>query len=204
MGSSFLTTINVALGLYSVIIFFKMIIQFGLPNHPAKFTLYLVCLCVASSFAMKSLAGLGYLSPVDYLKWRAFPLVAGSLGLLLQVVISVGQFSHIQQKIISRIPLIGALLVFAFFPSEADKFYGACMLVIVLFLSISVGKARYQKRMLFKMLLFLLLSFLFILANNYWTYIIGEIFLFPALFYFFIFEQSCGVSALVDKFVSEN
>lgn len=204
MGSSFLTTINVALSLYSVILFVKTIVQFGLPNHPARFIMYLVCLCASAYFTLKALTGIGYVAPVDYLKWRTLPLVAGSLGLLLQVISSIGQASRIQQKIISRIPLIFALLVYAVFPTKADFFFIGCILATVLFLSISVGKARYQKRMILKMSLFLLIFGVLIQAGNYWVYNLGELFLFPALFYFFIFQQSFGVSALVERHVVES
>ena len=123
MGSSFLTTINALLALYSVIVFFKMIIQFGLPNHPGRFTLYLVSLCAASYFSMKTLTGIGLISPMDYLKFRAIPIVGGGLGLLIQIITSIGQFSIIQQKVISRVPLMAALMVYFFFTSKAELFF---------------------------------------------------------------------------------
>lgn len=204
MGSSFLTTINVVLALYALIVFLKSIVQFGLPNHPARFTLYLVNLCAVAYFTMKSLTGMGFLSPLFYLHWRPIPIVGGGLALLLQVIMACGRFSRIQQKIISRIPLIGGIMVFAFFPVYADHFFAGCIGLSVLFLSISVGKARYQKRMIFKMGLFLGLSFLLSLVDTYWTYVIAECLLIPALFYLSIFEQSCGVSALVENQMSES
>lgn len=199
MGSIFLTAINVVLGLYCVITFLKFIIQFGLPNHPARFTLYLEILCAASYFVMRGMVDLSLMNPFHFMKWRALPIVAGSLGLLLQVISSVGSFSHIQQKIISRIPLMGALVFFAFFSQYANWFFSASVLVAVLFLSVSVGKARYQKRMLIKMGFFLGLFGLFRLFNNFSLFVVGELFLFPALFYFFIFEQSYGVSAIIEE-----
>ncbi len=204
MGSSFLTTINALLALYSVITFFKIIIQFGLPNHPGRFTLYLVCLCAAVLFSLKTMAGIGFISPMDYLRFRTIPIVGGGLGMLLQIVTSVGQFSIIQQKVISRIPLIAALLVYFFFPSHAEIFFGVCVLACVLFLTVSVGKARYQKRNFFKMTLFLGISALFHLTENYWTYVLGDIFLFPSLFYFFILQQTYGVTAMVERYRTEN
>lgn len=204
MGSSFLTTINVGLSLYSIILFLKSIIQFGLPNHPARFLLYLVSLCACAFFTMKALTDLGYVSPMDFIRLRALPMVAGSLALLLQVITTVGQFSMIQQKVISRIPLMAALLVFAFFPTHADKFFGVCILAGVLFYSVSVGKARYQKRMFFKMAFFLSVTFLLAMINIFWVYIIGQLFLFFCLFYFYIFQQTFGITALVEKFQAEN
>ena len=124
--------------------------------------------------------------------------------MLLQVVTTVGTFSLIQQKVISRIPLMAALLVFAFFPFHADLFFGACILASVLFFSISVGKARYQKRMFFKMAFFLCLPTLLALANIFWIYVIGQLFLYFVIFYFYIFQQTFGISALVEKFQAEN
>lgn len=204
MGSSFLTTINALLALYSVIVFLKMIIQFGLPNHPGRFTLYLVSLCAAFYFSMKALTGIGLISPMDYLRFRPIPIVGGGLGLLIQIVTSVGKFSIIQQKVISRIPLMAALLVYFFFPSKAELFFGICILAAVLFLTVSVGKARYQKRMFFKMAFFLTLSGLFHLTEHYWSYVLGDIFLFPGLFYFFIIQQTYGVTAMVERYRAEN
>ena len=199
MGSSFLTAIDIALALYCVSHLLKNIIQFGLPNHPSRFTLYLVTLCASAFFALDVMADLALIPPYDFMRWRAFPLVAGSLGLLLQVITTVGQFGMIQQKIISRIPLIGALLVFAIFPNHADVFFTLSILATVLFLSVSLGKARYQKRTLLKMSLFLGLVGLCTLFNVYPLYIVSKLFLFPALFYFFVFEQSYGVSALIEQ-----
>ena len=199
MGSTFLTAINVGLALYCMIIFLKNLIQFGLPNHPARFTLYLALICTTTFFVMKSMADLSLMHPFLFMRWRALPLVTGSLVLLLQVITIVGSFSHIQQKVISRIPLLGALLLFAIWPEGADWFFFGSLLASVLFLSVSVGKARYQKRMLFKMCLFLGLFGVFKLFNIFSLYILGELFLFPALFYFFIFEQSYGISALVEE-----
>ena len=136
---------------------------------------------------------------MDFLRWRSLPIVGGGLGLLLQIVTSVGQFSVIQQKVISRIPLMAAILVWFFFPAKAEFFFGACILASVLVLTVSVGKARYQKRMFFKMTLFLGIASLLHLTENYWTYVLGDIFLFPALFYFFIIQQSYGVTAMVER-----
>lgn len=204
MGSSFLTAINLALGLYCLIQFLKTIIQFGLPNHPGRFTLYLVTLSVSAFFSMKALVDLNLFQPFLYVRWRTLPLITASLGIILQVITLVGHFSYIQQKIISRLPLMGALLFFAFFWEYAEWFAAFSLMASFLFLTISVGKARYQKRTFIKMCLFfgLFLGFKFI--NDFWAYILGELFLFPALFYFFIFQQSYGVSTLAHEWSEDS
>ncbi len=204
MGSSFLTTINVGLSLYSIILCLKSIIQFGLPNHPARFLLYLVCFSVAGFFTLRALANFEQILPHEFIRFRTLPMVAGSLALFFQIITAIGNFSLLQLKIISRIPLMAALLVFAFFSSEADIFFAVCILACVLFFSVSVRKARYQKRIFLKMAFFLSLSGLTILVNQYWAYVLGQLFLFPSLFYFFIFEQTFGVTGIIEKFQAEN
>lgn len=204
MGSYFLTTVNVLLALYCVAAFIKMIVQFGLPNHPARFMLYLVTLSVTAYFSLKAATGLGLIAPVYYLQWRSFPLVAGSIGLLLQIITILGQMGIFQQKIFSRMPLLGGLIVFSFFSMYADVLVAISLILSTLFLTVSVGKARYQKRMFFKMVLFLSLFGLCTLVNQYWVYALGELFLLPALFYFFIFQKTFGITAMVDEFQAES
>jgi hypothetical protein len=203
MGSSFLTTISALLTLYSVLMFFKIIVQFGLPNHPGRFTHYMVSLCAALYFSMKTMTEISLMSQMDYLRFRAIPVVGVGLGLLIQIITLVGQFSIIQQKIISRFPLMAALLVYFFMPSKADIFFIICILISLLFLTVSVGKARYQKRLFFKMSFFVAVSVTLHLAENNWIHLVGDIFLFPSLFYFFIIQQTYGVSAIVERFREE-
>lgn len=199
-SSSFLTWVYVGLGLYSGISFLKMVIQFGLPNHPARFTCYMISLCAVIYFGLQAAVDLGVFSPFLWLKWRPLPIVAGSLSLLLQVTLLIGRFSVIQQKVVSRIPVIGGMLCFAFFPTKADIFFGITIVLGTIFLSISVGKAIYQKRLYFKMALFLGLFLACKLSNLYWFYVLGSCFLFFATFYFFLLQQSIAVASKIDDF----
>jgi hypothetical protein len=163
-----------------------------------RFGLYVVLLCAVGYFALRAAAALGHVNPFFYLRCRALPLVAGSLGLLLQTISLVARSSGIQQKILSRIPLMAALLFTAFFSSYADWFFGVAITAAVLFLSAAVGKARYQKRALVKFALFLGLAGALSLAGDFRAFVAGQLLLFPALFYFFVFEHAVGVAALVD------
>ncbi|MES2528738.1 MAG: hypothetical protein V4598_16760 [Bdellovibrionota bacterium] len=198
MDSSFLTLINVALGLFAVYSFFKLIIRFGLPNHPGRLTIYIVTFCAAIYFAMKSTVGLGFVSPFVWLRWRTLPMVAGSLALLLQVFSTAGQISNMQQKVVSRLPLIAGLLFFVFFPDYADYFFMGTVVAGGAFLSISVGKVRHQKRLFFKMCLFLVLFQVMRAFNIYWIFVLGETLLLVAMFYFFLFEESLGVKTIIE------
>ena len=200
MDSSFLTLVNVALGLFATFSMVKLIIRFGLPNHPARLTIYLVTFCAAIYFGMKAAAALGMVPPFAWMRWRTLPLVAGSLALLLQVFSTIGRISRFQQKEISRLPLIAGMLFFAFFPAYADYFFMGTVVMGCAFLSISVGKSRHQKRLYAKMTLFLALFLLFSMTSIYWLYVVGDALLLGAMFYFFLFEESIGVKAMIEDF----
>lgn len=199
MGSAFLTTINLGLGLYCVINFIRSLFQFGLPNHPSRFTMYLVNLCVTTFMVMQSLTDFHLLSPWHFVNLRAFPLVIGSLALLMEVTSVMGHLTHFRQRILSRIPLIAGLVSATFFNPYADKIASALICISVLFLIVSVREVRYQKRALVKMSLFLVFFLLCKSTQYFGMYVVGVLFLFPALFYLFIFQQSFGISALVEE-----
>ncbi len=198
MHSSFLILVNAGLALYSSVLFLKLITQFGLPNHPARFTAYIISLCASAFFVMDSLAEFSVIGPMELMKWRALPLVCGSLGILFQAMLLSHKLTFIQQKVISRIPLMAGLVCFSFFPSKADIFAAASIVAGGIFLSVSVGKARYQKRLFMKMIFFLLVTYLCRLPGNSWVIVLSQCFLYFAVFYFFLFEHTFGISALVE------
>ena len=200
---SSLTLINVGLALYSLISFVKILLQFGLPNHPAKCLTYVTCLCVVTYFGWASLVGLGFVGPFEWMRWKSLPMVIGSLALLVQVITLAGNFSLIQQKVISRIPLIAGLLCLSFFPTASEYFVGLGLAAGGLFLSVLVGKVRYQKRLYFKMCFFILLFWGLSLINLYGVYVVGQALLFVALFYFFIFESTFAVMSVTDPELSK-
>ena len=107
MDSSFLMWLHISLGLFSLGFFLKLIIQFGLPNHPARLLAYMVGLSATVYFVGQAMTDLSFITPWFWIKWRPLPLVAGSLCLLLQTIMLVGNFSVIQQRIISRIIVTG-------------------------------------------------------------------------------------------------
>lgn len=200
MDSSFLTGLHISLGLFACLQFLKMTIQFGLPNHPARLISYLIGLCVAVYFLGLGLTDLNFFAPWIWMKWRVLPLVTGSLSLLLQSIILFGSFSLFQQKLMARIPIMAALLCFAFFSDYADTFTSLFLGLGGVFLIISVKKARHQKRLYFKLLLLFFIHLGLICSNHYVAYIISQLFLFVAVFYLFLFEQSVCLAAMVDDF----
>lgn len=202
MDSSFLNGIHIGLGLFACILFFKLIIQFGLSNHPSRFLSYIVGFCVAAYFVCSALTDLNLISPWEWIRWRALPLIAGSLCLLFQTIMLVGNFSTLQQKVMSRLPLIAALLCFAFFSIYADAFMSFFLILGGIFLIVSFKKARYQVRLYMKMLLMFLVYVGFNYINQYWAYVVSHVFLFFMVFYIFLFEHSFAVAAMVDDFNS--
>lgn len=198
MDSSFLIGLHISLSLFACVLFIKMMIQFGLPNHPARLVSYLVGFCVTVYFLGLAATDLGFISPWHWMKWRALPLIAGSLFLLLETIILIGSFNLIQQKVISRLPLMAALLAFAFFSQYADVFAVSFLFLGGGFLIISVRKARYQKRLYLKML-FMFLIYLGLISLNYYPiYVLSQIVLFVIIFYLFLFQHSFGITALMD------
>ena len=200
MDSSFLTGIHIGLGLVACIFLIKMMVQFGLPNHPARFVAYMVGLCTTTYFLGLAATDLNLLSPWLWMKWRSLPLIAGSLCLLFQTITLAGNFSLIQQKVVSRLPLIAALMCFAFFSDYADVFVTWFLGLGSLFLILSVKKSRYQKRIYFKMAILYFIHLGFNYANIYSAYVLGQILLFAIIFYVFLFEHTFGVAAMMDEF----
>jgi len=142
MDSSFLIAFHGLIGVMACVLFFKMLIQFGWPNHPGRLTAYVVGLCVCFYFVGLFLADLRYFPQKAWEHWKALPLIAGSLCLLLQTIIAGGNFSLIQLKIISRIPFMGALICSALFPQMAQSLALLFILLGSLFFIISVRQSR--------------------------------------------------------------
>jgi hypothetical protein len=200
MDSSFLSGLHISLGLFACILFIKMMIQFGVPNHSSRVISYLVGLSTATYFVGLALTDLSLVNPWLWMKWRALPMIAGSLALFLQTIMLTGSLNQLRQKAMVRFPILAALLCFAFFSYYAD-FFLCCFLILGgLFLIISVKKSRYQKRLYFKMLLMFLIQLALNYVNIYWAYVVGQVFLVFTVFYIFLFEHSFGLMGLVDDF----
>jgi hypothetical protein len=199
MGSYFLTVTNLGLGFYCIFSFLKFIIQFGLPYEPSRFLVYVVFLSLTSFLTLKVLVGFGLIYPQEYVFWTDLALISGSIGFLIQVVLLSLDVNLFLKKILSRIPLFGAIIISVLVPGIGRWIFLGSIFTIVFQLFVLVNTARYEKRILIKMVLFLCLFGLCFWINTYWSFVFGGLMLFPALFYFFIFEHSCGVNSLVQK-----
>ncbi len=200
MDSSFLIAFHGLIGLLSCVLFFKMLVQFGWPNHPGRLTAYVVGLCLCFYFMGVILADLGYFPQKAWAHWKALPLVAGSLCLFLQTIIAGGNFSLIQQKIISRIPFMGALICSALFPQLAEPLSVIFILLGCFFFIISVKESRYQKRIYFRLVVFVLFYSGCLISTWIFLQILAQFFMIGAVVSIFAFENSFGVWALADEF----
>jgi len=197
MGSYFLSVTNLGLSFYCIFSFLKFMVQFGLPYHPLNFLVDVVLLSVTSFFSLKALVSFGFIYPQEYVLWTEIALISGSLGFLIQVILLSLNVNIFLKKILSRIPLLGAVIAPLLLPDSSRWFFIGSILISVILILFFVKKARYEKRILIKMVLFLGLFGLSFWINTYWSFITGGLMLYPALFYFFIFEHSCGVKSLV-------
>jgi hypothetical protein len=199
MDSSFLTGVHISLGLVSLGFFIKLLIQFGLSNDPKRLIALLVGLCTTTYFIGQALTDLSLLSPWDWMRWRTLPLIAGSLSLLLQTLMIGGGLNLFQQKVISRIPIMVALLCFAFFNQYADLLALIFVFSGGAFLIVSVRKSRYQKRTYSKICLILLMYLGFAYSGQYVLFVVGELLLLAFLFYLFLLQHTFGISTLINE-----
>jgi hypothetical protein len=158
MGSFFLSVTNLGLSFYCIFSFLKFMVQFGLPYHPLNLLVSIVLLSVTSFFSVKALLDFGLYSDVNAL-WTEIALISGSLGFLIQVILLSLNLNIFLEKILSRIPIIVAILAYSFFRDSTKWFFMGSILISVFVILFFVKNARYEKRILIKMVLFLLLYF---------------------------------------------
>lgn len=199
MDSSFLTFMSVALALFSLTMLLKMLVQFGLPNHPLRLISYVASLCVVVFFGWKALTALELVSPWPWMKWRSLPMVAGSLAVFLQVILGMVKLSPLQEKMFSRLPLLVGLVFMAIFPGYGDYFVVLMIAAGCLLILFSGTSARHQKRLYAKLAFFFFLSLILKWFNVYAAFIVGEMLMAFVLFYFFLFEQSFAIMALIEE-----
>jgi hypothetical protein len=127
--------------------------------------------------------------------WKIFPLIILGTGLLIQIFTMIGHLGFIQQKIFSRLPPLVALVVTFFYSSRGNELFYILLGTASLFLIFLVKKARHQKRIILKMMLFLGLYAI--------SPIIRPLFMGIALYYYYIFQQTFGFSLKVESFLED-
>jgi hypothetical protein len=199
MDSSFNNALEIMVAVFAVFAFLKLMIQFGLPRHPLRFLMFLVSLSLIFWICGDTLATCRLISMDQWIRWRSLPLVTTGVGLLIEAISIVGNFGHLQQKVISRIPLIASLVCFAIFPQKSFPFFVLSVCVGFCLLLVAKDKARYQFRLYGKMLICLVFATSLRSCNLVMTEIFSYVFFFVMLIYFFRLQQSFGISALIDE-----
>ena len=202
MDSSFLIWPSFVLGLFSLLLLGKMIFQFGVPKHPLKFFAYSITLSWTLLWVGASLVQLDWIDMLTWERMRSVFLLWPALGLFMEMVSQMGQFSQVQQRLLTRFPIIGSLVALAFMPQWVPFLVGFFLLLVLTIFLIQVGKFRYHKRIFIKFLFFLGLA----TASAQLPEVFRPWFLLMVLcvagFYFFLLQQTFCVTAHLEQIES--
>jgi hypothetical protein len=200
MGSSFLTVLHSGLALFAGLAFFKLIIQYGRPNHPLKVISYLTTFAVFLLILGDPLADLGFISAWDWIKWQTLPLMASCFGLIFEIIMVLGGFNQLQQKIMTRLPLLAALLGYTFLKEHLQIIIPVTLILCLFLLIFSTKNLAFFRRVFIKMTIMLGLSSL-LLNYGAWNFQwLRAILLYFSFFYFYLYQQGLAAISLVDSF----
>ena len=122
--------------------------------------------------------------------WISIPQMIVGFGLLVQVLSLLKHLSQTHKKILTRLPLIGAILVNYFSKEWVEELFFAAISIGFLLLMFLLKEECYRRRQYFKMIMFLVAVAGLRSVNISQINILSEIFLIPSLFYFFILQQT--------------
>lgn len=199
MDSSFLIWPSFVLGLFSLLLLGKMIIQFGVPKHPLKFFAYTITLSWTLLWVGASLVLLDVMDLQTWARFKAVFLLWPALGIFMEMMSQLGQFSPIQQRLMTRFPIIGSLMALAFMPEKVPYLVGFFLLLVLAIFMFQVGKFRYHKRLYIKFLFFLSLSGIsYFLPEVFRPWFLMVVLLFSAI-YFFLLQNTFCVTAQLEQ-----
>ena len=190
MDSAFLTlrlTLEGSLFLFALVLFIKLLVQYGSPSRPLKLLSYLTSLSVVLFLGLSFFDDLNFLDHAFWLKARAILLATVASGLFVEALLLTEDFPNRQEKFIAKIPLLIGFLIFTALPRYVEVLALGFILGGAWVLVRSPGRLRYQKRIYTKLFIFSVLS-----AITPW-------FGFFVLFYFFLFQQTFGLMSLLEQ-----
>jgi|GEM_PF-3718725 len=168
MDSSFLYWFHVLLTIFLFLGFLKLVIKFGISNHPS-FHLFLMIFLSAISFSCLEVLNFSSALRIEELtRWQnAFAQVL--LATLQVQLLSVSTEMHqAQWRALSRLPMIWGLIVFGFFNPQANFLFSAQIVLLCLNFLFMTQDLRLVKRLL---AIFIgLLICLGFLSELEWTY----------------------------------
>ena len=199
MDSSFLIWPSFVLAFFSLLLVGRMVFAFGIPKHPLKFFAYSIMLSWSALWIGASLVQMNVMDLVLWEKWKAVFLLWPALGLLMELISQLGKFSALQQKIMTRFPILGSLIILAFIPQWAPYIVGFFLLLVLAIFSLQVGKFRYHKRLYFKFLFFLVLSVLTIYLPEVFRSWFLMVLLLASTLYFYLLQDTFCVTAQLEQ-----
>lgn len=198
MDSSFLISLHLGLTLCSVFVFLKQIRVFGISNEPFKIMSHLSSGSLMAYFLLISLFDFGMVDAQDWHRYHVIPMIICVSSLVLQIIMMIGGRQNRLHKTLTRIPMLLALVVLAWGSRWADQFT-LVLLALSITLVFFMKNNRFQKRVLLKMFLFLML----VIVLSPWSLLVGELFFLAVLFYFSIFQNAfCIQDLMKDKRVN--
>ncbi len=202
MDSSFLIWPSFVLGLFSLLLFGKMLFQFGTPKHPLKFFAYTITLSWTLLWVGASLVQVDIIDMMTWERMRAVFLLWPALGLFMQMVSQLGEFSPVQQRIMTRFPILGSLVALAFMPQWVPYLVGFFLLLVLASFFVQVGKYRQHKRVFIKFLFFLILAGTSIYLPEVFRPWFLMVVLLASGFYFFLLQNLFCVTAHLEQIES--
>lgn len=203
MDSSFLIWPSFVLSLFSLLLLGRMIVQFGLPKHPLKFFAYSIMLSWSCLWIGASLVLVGVMNLELWERWKLIFLIWPALGLFMEIISQVLKVSPLQQKIMTRFPILGSLIALAFFPQWVPFIVGIFLLLVLAIFVTQVGKFRYHKRLFMKFLFFVVLSGLSIYLPEVIRPWFLVMLLLPSALYFYLLQDSFCVTAHLEQIASQ-
>lgn len=198
MDSSFLISLHLGLTLCSVFVFLKQIRVFGISNEPFKIMSHLSSGSLMAYFLLISLFDFGMVDAQDWYRYHVIPMIICVSSLVLQIIMMIGGRQNRLHKTLTRIPMLLALVVLAWGSRWADQFT-LVLLALSITLVLFMKNNRFQKRVLLKMFLFLML----VIVLSPWSLLVGELFFLAVIFYFSIFQNAfCIQDLMKDKRVN--
>jgi len=131
-------------------------------------------------------------------KLKNLSLALGTCGFLVQLISVLGNFSMIQLKIFTRIPVLFALISFSMDFKFLTRLICLTLLLGLVLVITNFDKARYQARIYLK-LIFMFCFYLFLLEDTFYGQVLSYLPLCFTFYYYFKFQESVSIQALIFK-----
>ncbi len=198
MNSSFHDLFGFLTLIFSFVMCVRLMVQFKFPDHPMKFMSYLVSLSLVFYLAIDLVVQMDENKYASFEKLRSLSLVLSSTGLLIQSVSIIGNFSLIQLKVLSRIPVLFALVSYSMSSNLLAILLFPTLLLSLFLMIFNMEKARYQIRIYIKLICLFCLYLVFS-KNIFFGQIFSTVLVCFSAHYYFKFQEAICVQTLMWK-----